>query len=225
MEQTTMKSVLLTGGSRGIGMAIANRYETAGYKVTMPTRKEMDLSSINSVQSYFEKKKTGFDVLINNAGENKISSICELTVEDWQRVLTVNLTAPFLLIQHVIPYMKENKWGRIVNISSCYSLVSRKQRAAYSASKAGLNSLTRTAAIEFAAYGILVNAICPGFVETDMTSQNNTPEQISELCSHIPLSRLGTPDEVADFVFYLGSEQNSYITGQALIVDGGFMSR
>jgi len=220
-----MKSVLLTGGSRGIGMAIANRYETAGYKVTMPTRKEMDLSSINSVQSYFEKKKTGFDVLINNAGENKISSICELTVEDWQRVLTVNLTAPFLLIQHVIPYMKENKWGRIVNISSCYSLVSRKQRAAYSASKAGLNSLTRTAAIEFAAYGILVNAICPGFVETDMTSQNNTPEQISELCSHIPLSRLGTPDEVADFVFYLGSEQNSYITGQALIVDGGFMSR
>ena len=220
-----MKSVLLTGGSRGIGMAIANRYETAGYKVTMPTRKEMDLSSINSVQSYFEKKKTGFDVLINNAGENKISSICELTVEDWQSVLTVNLTAPFLLIQHVIPYMKENKWGRIVNISSCYSLVSRKQRAAYSASKAGLNSLTRTAAIEFAAYGILVNAICPGFVETDMTSQNNTPEQISELCSHIPLSRLGTPDEVADFVFYLGSEQNSYITGQALIVDGGFMSR
>ena len=206
-------------------MAIANRYETAGYKVTMPTRKEMDLSSINSVQSYFEKKKTGFDVLINNAGENKISSICELTVEDWQRVLTVNLTAPFLLIQHVIPYMKENKWGRIVNISSCYSLVSRKQRAAYSASKAGLNSLTRTAAIEFAAYGILVNAICPGFVETDMTSQNNTPEQISELCSHIPLTRLGTPDEVADFVFYLGSEQNSYITGQALIVDGGFMSQ
>lgn len=220
-----MKRVLVTGGNRGIGMAIAERYQSAGYDVVIPTRAEMDLSSINSIQSYFNNKIRGIDILVNNAGENKILPICELSIDDWQRILTVNLTAPFVLIQCVVSHMKKNKWGRIVNISSCYSLVSRKQRAAYSASKAGLNSLTRTAAIEFAAYGILVNAICPGFVETDMTSQNNTPEQISELCSKIPLNRLGTPDEVADFVFYLGSEQNSYITGQALIVDGGFMSR
>ena len=220
-----MKRVLVTGGNRGIGMAIAKRYQSAGYDVVRPTREEIDLSSISSIQSYFNKNTGEIDILVNNAGENKISPICELSIDDWQRILTVNLTAPFVLIQSVVPHMKKNKWGRIVNISSCYSLVSRKQRAAYSASKAGLNSLTRTAAIEFAAYGILVNAICPGFVETDMTSQNNTPEQISELCSHIPLTRLGTPDEVADFVFYLGSEQNSYITGQALIVDGGFMSQ
>lgn len=220
-----MKRVLVTGGNRGIGMAIAKRYQSAGYDVVIPTRAEMDLASINSIQSYFNNNIKGIDILVNNAGENKIRPICELSIDDWQEILTVNLTAPFVLIQCVVPHMKKNKWGRIVNISSCYSLVSRKQRAAYSASKAGLNSLTRTAAIEFAAYGVLVNAICPGFVETDMTSQNNTPEQISELCSHIPLNRLGTPDEVADFVFYMGSEQNSYITGQALIVDGGFMSQ
>jgi 3-oxoacyl-[acyl-carrier protein] reductase len=118
--------------------------------------------------------------------------------------------------------MVQNKWGRIVNISSIYSIISRKGRAAYSASKAGLNGFTRTAALEYAGEGILVNSVCPGFVDTDLTRQNNTREQLAELTNHVPLRKLGSPDEIANFVYFLGSEQNQFITGQTIPIDGGF---
>ena len=121
--------------------------------------------------------------------------------------------------------MVQQGWGRIVNLSSCYSLVSRIGRAAYSSTKSGLNALTRTAALEYAEYNILVNAVGPGFVETDLTHQNNTPEQIQAICQQIPVKRLGRPEEVAELVFYLGTDQNSYITGQLIIIDGGFLAQ
>ncbi len=221
-----MRRVLVTGASRGIGKATAERFRRVGYDVVTPTRVELDLSSIDSVGAYVAQNKgLELDILINNAGENKVRLIKDLPVEDWQQIITTNLTAPFMLIRHVTDYMMSKRWGRIVNISSVYSLVSRGGRAAYSASKAGLNALTRTAALEYAEFNILVNSVCPGFVDTEMTRQNNSPEQISALCRQIPMNRLGTPEEVADFVFYLGSEQNTYITGQTLIFDGGFMSQ
>jgi 3-oxoacyl-[acyl-carrier protein] reductase len=220
------RRVFVTGASRGIGRAIADRFRAAGYHVMTPCRTEMDLSSVDSVGDYLKRnKRLNIDVLVNNAGENWIFPIKDLSVKDWQRIQTINLTSPFLLIQHVTPYMMSQRWGRIVSISSCYSMVGRAGRAAYSASKSGLNALTRAAALEYAEFNILVNAVCPGFVETDLTRRNNTPEQIADLCKQIPLRRLGMPEEVADFVFYLGSDQNSYITGQALIIDGGFMSQ
>jgi len=220
-----MRRVLVTGGSRGIGKAVAERFHSERYDVIAPTRTELDLSSVDSIRDYLKRNKgLEIDILINDAGENKIMLINELPIEDWQRIITVNLTASFILIQHMTRHMMNKKWGRIVNISSCYSLVSRSGRSAYSASKAGLNALTRTASLEYAGFNILINAVCPGFINTEMTRQNNTPEQISALCDQIPMNRLGMPEEVADFVFYLGSEQNSYITGQTMIVDGGFMS-
>lgn len=217
------KRVFITGGSRGIGQAIARRFQQASYQVITPLRAELELSSIASIQAYLtERGPFRVDVLINNAGENRINLLDTLSVDEWQRIQTVNLIAPLLLIQHMAPYMAQQRWGRIVNISTIYSLLSRPGRAPYSASKAGLNALTRTAALEYAGGNILVNALCPGFVETDLTRQNNTPAQIEALCAQVPLGRLATPDEIAELVFFLGSEQNTYITGQTIIADGGF---
>jgi len=217
------KCVFITGGARGIGQAIAYQYQQAGYEVIAPTRTELDLSSVTSIKNYLAgHDPLQVDVLINNAGENRISSLDELELEHWQRIQMVNLTAPLLLLQHMIPYMVQQSWGRIVNISTIYSLLSRPGRAPYSASKAGLNALTRSAALEYASQNILINAVCPGFVETDLTHQNNTLVQIESLRTQIPLGRFATTTEIAEQVFHLGSERNTYITGQTITIDGGF---
>lgn len=218
-----MKRVLITGASRGIGQAVYNRFIQHGYNVLIPTHQELDLSSADSINKYV--KGLEVDILINNAAENKVCPINDLSIENWRHTLDVNLTAPFMLIHYLSDYMMCSRWGRIVNISSCYSLITKRGRVSYSASKAGINSLTRTAALEYAEYNILVNAVCLGFCDTEMTKQNNSPKQIDVICNQIPLRRLGTPLEIAEFVYFIGSEQNTYITGQTLIIDGGFMAR
>lgn len=221
---SSKRTVLITGASRGIGKAIARKYQERGYKILAPSRQELELASAESVRSYAAVlKSTPVDVLINNAGENPIAEISSLDPAVWERSLAVNLTAPFLLIQQASVAMIQQGWGRIVNISSCFSLVTRRGRAAYGAAKSGLNALTRTAALEYARHNILVNALCPGFVETDMTRANNTPEQIEALRQSIPLGRLATAEEIAAFVFFLGSQENTYVTGQTLVIDGGFL--
>ncbi len=220
------RCVLITGGSRGIGHAIVQRYTAAGYEIVAPSHQELDLAAAGSIHAYFAHlEHQAVSILINNAGENRIRTIDELGFDEWQRMLMINLTAPFLLIKYVTPHMARQGWGRIVNISSIYSQVSRAGRSAYGASKAGLNSLTRTAALEYAEHGILVNAICPGFIETDLTHQNNSPAQIEALKQQVPLKRLGTPAEVADLAFYLGSELNTFQTGQLFTIDGGFLAQ
>jgi len=220
------RRVFITGGSRGIGEAIGSCYRDAGWKVESPSRQEMDLSSMESITAFLENsERADADVLINNAGINEIRAINELRLEDWQNVLMVNLTAPFMLIKHFAPRMAARGWGRIINISSCYSLVSKPGRAGYSASKTGLNGLTRAAALEFASAGVLVNAVCPGFIETDMTYINNTPEQISAICNALPIKRLGSREEVAAYVYFLGSDHNTYISGQIAVIDGGFITQ
>lgn len=216
-------SVLVTGGGRGIGRAIAEHYRMQGHEVTAPSRSELDLASTESVSAFTRTQQIAVDVLINNAGENKVGPLESVDERDWNRILQVNLTAPMLLMRAAARHMRTKNWGRVVNISSCYSLVSRAGRAPYASSKSGLNGLTRTAAIEYARDGILVNALCPGFVETDLTRANNGPEQIAALCALIPLNRLAQPAEIARCVYFLGSEQNSYITGQTVVVDGGFL--
>jgi len=221
----TSRKALVTGGNRGIGHAIAELLRSRGHEVRTPTREELDLVSPTSVQAYLQGSTWQPDILVNNAGLNKINPLETLPLDDWQTILNTNLTAPFLLTQAVAGPMKARGWGRILNISSCYSLVSRVGRMAYTASKSGLNGLTQSSAVELAPYNILVNAICPGFVETDMTRQNNNPAQIEALRAQVPLGRLAKPEEIAEFVAFLVSDRNTYLTGQCIPIDGGFLSQ
>lgn len=217
------KRIFVTGGSRGIGEAIVRQFQAAGHDVIAPTRQEIDLASVSSIQDYLSAKGLQVDVLVNNAAENTIAEISDIDLSTWNRMLTINLTAPLILMKAAREHMADKGWGRIVSISSVYSHVSRAGRAAYSTCKAGLDALTRAAAIEFAPHGILVNTVCPGFVETDLTFKNNSPAQLEAIMRQIPLSKMCTPETVAEFVFFLGSEQNTYITGQSLPIDGGFL--
>jgi 3-oxoacyl-[acyl-carrier protein] reductase len=164
-------------------------------------------------------------VLVNNAGINPIEALGEISAENWAQTIQVNLTAPFLLIQGLAPGMTARGWGRVVNISSIWAAVSKAKRASYSAAKTGLIGLTRTSAIELAPHGVLVNAVCPGFVETELTRANNPPEALEVIRKTIPLGRLAQPEEIARFVAFLCSEQNTYLTGQSIVIDGGFVSQ
>ncbi len=216
------RTALITGASRGIGKAIADQLKADGLKVLCPRRDEMDLSSLDSVHAWLNQNQENVDILVNNAAENPVMPLGEITESSWDRTFDVNLTAPLLLIQNFVAGMKRRNWGRIINISSCYSLVARQGRGPYAASKAALNALTRTAALEYGGDGILVNSVCPGFVNTDLTQKNNSPEQLKELAGKIPLSRLANPLEIANLVSFLASEKNTYITGQTIAIDGGF---
>jgi len=223
MRAPTQKISLVTGAARGIGAAIAAELRRQGWIVLAPMRAELDLALPASVEAYLAKEAPVVDALVNNAGENPIGPLAQVTPETWRRAQEINLNSPLRLIQHCAAGMRARGGGRIVNISSCYSLATRTGRAPYSASKAGLNSLTRSAALEYAADGILVNAVCPGFVETELTRRNNSPAQIAELLRGVPLGRLAQPEEIARFVAFLVSEQNTYLTGQVLPIDGGFL--
>jgi 3-oxoacyl-[acyl-carrier protein] reductase len=155
---------------------------------------------------------------------NHIRPLAELESAAWQEMVQVNLTAPLELIRGFSTGMKARRWGRIVNVSSIFSLVTRANRAAYSATKSGLNGLTRTCAVELAPDNILVNAVCPGYVETEMTRRNNSAEELEKIAGTIPLRRLAQPKEIARVVGFLCSEENSYCTGQLIVADGGFTS-
>lgn len=221
----TSRTVLVTGGSRGIGRAISAYYLEKGWKVLRPTRRDFDLSSLAEIQAWLEANPLQVDVLVNNAGENPIGPIEAMTPEIWARSLQVNLTGPMLLAQAAARHMRTQRWGRIVNVSSIFGHVSRAGRAPYTAAKTGLVGFTRTAAIEWGSDNVLVNAICPGYIETDLTRQNNTPDQIKVLADGLPLRRLGQPEEVARAAYFLGSEENTFITGQTLVIDGGFTAQ
>jgi len=214
---------LVTGAARGIGAAIADRLARDGVEVLRPGRAELDLASPASIDAYAEKiRPLGVDILVNNAGINPLAPLEEITAQNWEQTLQVNLTAPFRLLQAVAPGMRSRGWGRVVNVSSIFGVFARPQRGAYSAAKSGINGLTRSAAVEFGADGVLVNSICPGYVETELTRQNNSPETLAAIATGIPLRRLAQPDEIAAFAVYLCSEANTYLTGQTLLIDGGF---
>lgn len=214
--------MLVTGAARGIGKAIAAQFNAAGFHVIAPPRSEIDLADSQSLQDYAERVGA-IDVLVNNAGENRPLPLEEIRLEDLERILAVNVTAPFVLSKHVGVAMAQRGEGRIVNISSVYSLVSREWRSMYSTTKAALNGMTRALAVELGPRNVLVNSICPGFVDTDLTRQNNPPADIERLCASVPLRRLAGVDEIARLAFFLGSERNTYVTGQTIAIDGGFL--
>lgn len=226
-EQKMIKrTALVTGGSRGIGKAIVQKLKSEGYEVYAPCRIEMDLSLPESVEKYCASvRDIYFDVIVNNAGINDINDIEKITDEELNGMMEVNLKSPIRLLRALTPKMKEKHYGRIVNIGSIWSMVSKRGRTVYSVTKHGIHGLTKTLAVELAEYNILVNTVCPGFTLTELTKKNNTLEQISEISREIPLTRMAEPEEIANVVCYLVSEQNTYLTGQIIAVDGGYTSR
>ena len=217
------KTVFLTGGSRGIGAAIRQELVTAGYAVISPSREELNLASKDSVEAYLKNHSDlAVDVLINNAGMNVPEKISKISWDTWSKTLQTNLTSAVRLIQFLAPGMSSRGYGRILNTSSILGIVTKEGRAAYSMTKAALNALTRSAALEFGAGGVLVNSLAPGYVDTELTRKNNSPEEMASIISSIPLGRMADPKELAKVAGFLVSDQNTYLTGQTIVVDGGF---
>lgn len=219
------RTALITGASRGIGAAIAARLQADGLVVLSPSSEALDLSSTVSIDTYLSQLTDPIDILVNNAGINRLGSIDEISGKDFEEVIQINLLGHFQLTQGLVKGMKARRYGRIVNISSIWSLVSRERRVTYSAAKAGLNGLTRALALELAPYHIMVNAVAPGYINTELTKKNNTPEALERIAEEIPLGRLGEPSEIAECVAFLCSPKNSYMTGQVIVLDGGYLCR
>ena len=217
------RTVFLTGGARGIGAAIREELVAAGYNVISPSREELDLASRDSIEAYLnDHSDITADILINNAGMNVPEKISEISWDIWNKTLQTNLSSAVRLIQFFAPGMSSRGYGRILNTSSILGLFSKEGRAAYSMTKAALNALTRSAALEFGAGGVLVNSLAPGYVDTELTRKNNSPEALASIIRSIPLGRLAHPRELARVAGFLVSDQNTYLTGQTIVVDGGF---
>lgn len=216
------KTALVTGATRGIGRAIAELFKEEGALVLTPTHEGMDLSSNESIDRYCRELDRPVDILVNNAGINPLGAGVEFTDADLAATMQVNLLAPMRLVRALAPGMVARGYGRIVNISSIWSGVSKPRRFVYSTTKAGINGMTLALAVELAPAGVLVNAVAPGYVDTELTRQNNTEEALRAIARTIPVGRLAEPGEIAELVVYLCSARNSYITGQTIFADGGF---
>jgi len=219
------KTALVTGASRGIGKSIKELLTTDGIKIVSPSRNELDLSSSESIDKFLSQMSEDIDIIINNAGILKVGKHNELSSDDFHEILQVNVVAPFRIISGFVEKMKIRNFGRIVNISSVWGQKSKEGRTLYSSSKAALDALTRSLAIEFASYDILINSVAPGYIETDMLKQCNTEDELNIIRDTIPMKRFGKKIEIAELVKFLTSENNSYITGQIFTIDGGYTSK
>jgi 3-oxoacyl-[acyl-carrier protein] reductase len=232
----TNRTAFVTGASRGIGLACARALADAGARVVLAARDaaklqaasaeiagsswvQIDMASPESIKDAFAKAGK-VDILVNNAAITKDGLALRMKKDDWDAVLSANLTGAFLAIQQVLHPMMKERWGRIINISSVVGESGNPGQANYVASKAGLIGLTKSVAQEMASRNITVNAITPGFIETDMTAALSQ-EQKDNLLAHIPLKRFGRPEDVASAVRFLASEDAGYITGAVLHVNGG----
>jgi NAD(P)-dependent dehydrogenase (short-subunit alcohol dehydrogenase family) len=233
----------VTGAARGLGRAAAERLHERGAAVGVHVRDEAraeavcsalgeraiplagDLADPGVIDRLVARVMDRFgkvDVLVNNAAVALPTRFPQLSADEWRRTLEVNLTAPFLLTKAVLPTMQAHRYGRIINISSTAGrMVSTLGGAHYTASKAGLLGLTRAAAKELGKFGITVNAVCPGMIDTELTRETATPEQLVQLAAKYPVPRLGTAQEVADLICFAASEAAGYITGAAFDINGG----
>jgi len=215
------KTVLLTGASKGIGKAIKEVLEASGkYNLLTPSSSDLNLGNLESIKDFFNDQH--IDVVINNAGINILNPIEEISHETIDSMFHVNLIAPLILIQKAVPFMKKQQYGRIINISSIWGVRSKEFRTLYSATKFGLNGITKALSRELGEYNILVNSVCPGFVNTELTKKNIPFSEQEEIKKNIPLKRFAEPSEIANIVEFLISDKNTYITGQTIVVDGGF---
>lgn len=239
------KVALVTGSTRGIGRATAELLAKAGAEVIITGRSEerakevakeisqangvrtfavqLDLASKNSIEEAFKKINSEFgsvDILVNNAGTNRDTLFLRMKYEDWEDIIRINLTGTFLVTQLAVKGMLKKRWGRIINMSSVVAFIGNVGQANYSSAKAGLIGFTKTLAKELASRNITVNAIAPGFIETDMTGE--LPEDIrTNFLAQIPAGRFGKPEDVAGVVLFLASDLSNYITGEVIHVNGG----
>jgi 3-oxoacyl-[acyl-carrier protein] reductase len=244
MFHLTDRVALVTGASQGIGEAIARALAEAGAKVVLAARNReklaavlagieaargqalavgMDVADPAQVKAAFQQAIERFgrlDILVNNAGITRDGLSMRLKIEDWESVLRTNLTGAHLCAQQAIPSMLRQRWGRIINISSVVAQMGNPGQVNYVAAKAGMIGLTKSLALELASRHITVNAVAPGFIETEMT-QALSEKAVEQLSARIPLGRLGTPADVAGAVVFLSSEEAGYITGHVLSVNGG----
>ena len=241
------KVVFVTGGSRGIGKAIALKYAQNGYNVVI--NYVSDKTNVEELQEEFTKlnvecliekadvskseeveqivKKTiekfkKIDVLINNAGITRDGLLMRMKEEDFDKVIEINLKGTFLVTKSVIPYMLKKRDGKIINLASVVGVTGNAGQCNYSASKAGIIGFTKSIAKELASRNIRANAIAPGFIDTDMTSVLSD-EVKDSINAQIPMKRMGTAQEIANVAYFLGCEESLYITGQVINIDGGMV--
>ena len=219
------RTALVTGASRGIGKSIKESLLDEQIEVISPSRNELDLSVPESISSFLANLSTPIDILVNNAGILKVGKYNELSSTDFRAILQVNVVAPFEIIAGVIESMKHRKFGRIVNISSIWGQISREGRSIYSSSKAALDALTKSFALEFGPYNVLINSVAPGYVDTELIKKHNTDSELAEIKKIIPLQRFAKQNEISNLVKFLCSEDNSYITGQIITIDGGYVCK
>lgn len=234
----TNQNAIVTGGTRGIGKQIAEDLAELGAQVVITgTREPREKINQNiqfvpanflddtSTEDFFKMiSNETFDVCVNNAGINRIDPFREVKHEDWNDIIKVNLTAPFKVQQAVSHSMVRRKYGRIVNIASVWSEISTPKRASYSSSKFGLRGLTLASAAELAQYNVLINAVSPGFTLTDLTRNVLGPERMEEIAQQIPMRRMAEVDEISRVVLFVASKLNTYISGQNIVADGGFVN-
>ncbi len=241
------KTVLITGASRGIGAECAYTFARNGYNVIINYNKSCekakyienelyengfsaisvcaDVSDPKAAEKMFkaaEKAFGGVDVLVNNAAISYIKPIQDISLEEWNEVFRVNSTAAFICSKLALPFMIHKKSGSIINISSVWGMTGASCEVHYSASKAALIGFTKALAKELAPSGIRVNCVCPGAVNTDMNS-HLSPQEVKSFCDEIPLERFAKPSEIASTVLFLASDAASYITGQTISPNGGFL--
>lgn len=241
------KVALITGGTRGIGKAIAIKFAKQGYNLVInyvsdkTDVKELedefkqydsetlfiktDVSKFDDCEKMVKNAIEKFghiDVLVNNAGITKDNLILRMSVEDFERVIDINLKGTFNVTKNVVPYMMKKKTGKIINLASVVGVSGNAGQCNYAASKAGIIGFTKSIAKELASRNILANCVAPGFIDTDMTSvlSDSVKESIN---AQIPLKRMGSSEEIANTVYFLGGEENTYITGQVINVDGGMV--
>jgi NAD(P)-dependent dehydrogenase (short-subunit alcohol dehydrogenase family) len=245
MSSSSQKVALITGAARGIGLATAKRFLSDGWRVALldieaqllktsvtalgrgkeTLALHCDVSDADAVTAAIDSLAQQFgrlDALVNNAGIAAFAPLLQTSDEDWNRILAVNLTGPFICTKAAAPLMREHGGGAVVNITSISAVRASTLRSAYGTSKAALGHLTKQLAVELAASGIRVNAVAPGPVDTAMAKAVHTPEIRADYHDAIPLNRYGLEDELAEAIFFLCCDRSSYITGQILAVDGGF---